>query len=144
MHSYKNILDGAKGLLVETILAIEPTGLEYVVVGGWSPFLRNKTSYSHPGTKDVDILFNDGDVVGKIDKAVESLLSKGFVISAKHDFQLFKKLHVQGKDVIYHVDLLHPQESSNSPELMVDHFDLGLSEDYEFANDKRGCTEATI
>ena len=142
MHSYRNVLDGAKGLLVETISAIESTGLEYLIVGGWSPFLRNETKYTHPGTKDVDILFNDGDVEGKIGSAIESLLNNGFLISAKHDFQLFKRLHVQGKDVIYHVDLLHPQESSNRPELMVDHFDLGLSQDYEFADDKRGMSIA--
>src|SRR5690606_40663116 len=53
MHSYKNILDGAKGLLVETISAIESTDLEYLIVGGWSPYLRNKTNLTHPGTKDV-------------------------------------------------------------------------------------------
>jgi|SRR5690554_2050520 len=137
MHSYKNILDGAKGLLVETISAIESTDLEYLIVGGWSPYLRNKTNLTHPGTKDVDILFNDGDVKGKISCAIESLLENGFLISAKHDFQLFKKINVQGKDVIYHVDLLHPQETENNPELMVDHFDLGLNENYDFAETKR-------
>ncbi len=137
MHSYKNILDGAKGLLVETISAIESTDLEYLIVGGWSPYLRNKTNLTHPGTKDVDILFNDGDVKGKISCAIESLLEKGFLISAKHDFQLFKKINVQGKDVIYHVDLLHPQETESNPEIMVDHFDLGLNENYDFAETKR-------
>lgn len=137
IHSYKNILDGAKGLLVETISAIESTGLEYLIVGGWSPYLRNKTNFTHPGTKDVDILFNDGDVKGKISCAIESLLENDFLISAKHDFQLFKIINVQGKDVIYHVDLLHPQETQNNPEIMVDHFDLGLNESYDFAEIKR-------
>jgi len=57
MHSYRDILDGAKGLLVETISAIESTDLDYLIVGGWSSYMRNKTDHVHPGTKDVDILF---------------------------------------------------------------------------------------
>ena len=128
MHTYGDILDGSKGLLVEAISAIESTGLEYLVVGGWSPYLRNQTNYVHPGTKDVDILFNDGDIKGKIASAVEAFLDNGFLISAKHDFQMFKTLNVNGKDVVYHIDLLHPQETQDNPDLMVDHFDLGLDE----------------
>ncbi|MEJ1401964.1 MAG: hypothetical protein RPU41_14790 [Candidatus Sedimenticola sp. (ex Thyasira tokunagai)] len=136
MHKYNDILDGSKGLLVESISAIESTGLEYLVVGGWSPYLQNKTDYSHPGTKDVDILFNDGDIQGKIKRAIEAFLDNGFLISAKHDFQMFKTLNVNGKDVVYHIDLLHPQETQDNPELMVDHFDLGLTEDDISANKK--------
>ncbi|MGX9417457.1 hypothetical protein ACWU4D_08910 [Vibrio sp. WJH972] len=129
MHIYNSILDGSKGLLVEAISAIESTNLDYLIVGGWSPYLRNKTEYIHPGTKDVDILFSDGDIKGKIASAVESFLDHGFMISAKHDFQMFKTLNVRGKNVVYHIDLLHPQETLRHPELMVDHFDLGLTED---------------
>lgn len=129
MHTYDNILDGSKGLLVEAISAIESTNLEYLIVGGWSPYLRNKTDYVHPGTKDVDILFNDGDIQGKLEIAVKAFLDNGFLISAKHDFQMFKTLNVNGKNVVYHIDLLHPSETIRNPELMVDHFDLGLTED---------------
>jgi len=128
MHSYRDILDGAKGLLVETISVIETTDLDYLIVGGWSSYLRNKTDLVHPGTKDVDIVFTDGDIKGKLAKTVEAFLEHGFLISAKHDFQMFKELNVKGKRVVYHIDLLHPQETQNNPELMVDHFDLGLNE----------------
>lgn len=129
MHIYNDILDGSKGLLVEAISAIESTGLEYLIVGGWSPYLRNETQYSHPGTKDVDILFSDGDIKGKLASAVSSFLDHGFLVSAKHDFQMFKTLNINGQSVVYHIDLLHPQETQDHPEMMVDHFDLGLSED---------------
>ncbi|WP_444957089.1 hypothetical protein [Microbulbifer sp. ZKSA002] len=115
--------------MVETISAIETTDLEYLIVGGWSSYLLNKTDYQHPGTKDVDILFSDGDIKGKIGSAIQALLNHGFIISAKHDFQMFKILNVNGGSVVYHIDLLHPQETRDHPELMVDHFDLGLNED---------------
>jgi len=128
MHTYADILDGSKGLLTEAILAIGKTNLKYLIVGGWVPYLRNSTRYDHPGTKDVDILFSDGNIEGKIGRAVGAFLDQGFLVSAKHDFQMFKVFNVAGKEVVYHIDLLHPAETKEKPELMVDHFDLGLTE----------------
>ena len=57
MHEFESVLDGAKGLLVETIKLLNTLNINYVIIGGWSPLLRNDTDITHPGTRDVDILF---------------------------------------------------------------------------------------
>ena len=63
---YDDLLSAAKALLVEVCHALNLLEVRYVVVGGWSSFLLNATEIVHPGTKDVDILFDDGDVRGSL------------------------------------------------------------------------------
>ena len=128
MHSYENVLSASKGLLVDAMEILTKTDHKFVVVGGWCPYLRNRTDLHHPGTKDVDILFSDANVRGSLTSAIAALLDHGYLVSAKHDFQLLKELRVGDKAFVFNVDLLHPSETINNPEMMVDHFDLGVTE----------------
>lgn len=131
MHSYDDVLSAAQGLLGEVITTVESTGLEYAIVGGWSPYLRNNpthTGLTHPGTKDVDVLFLEGCEKSGLEDAVRKFLDRGYMVSAKHDFQLFRSLRVGDHELVFNVDFLHPLEGKANSELFVDHFDLGIPE----------------
>lgn len=121
--------EAVEALLADVTGFINSTGIEYLVVGGWSAFLRNNTSYRHPGTRDVDILFSDGGIRNKLTEVIRGLLKQGYQVSAKHDFQLLRTINVSGHRFVFNVDLLHPSESVCNPEMMVDHFDLGIKDD---------------
>lgn len=123
------VLDASKALLVDVTKILNKKQCNYVIVGGWSPYLRNRTKYYHPGTKDVDVLFSDAHARGGIREIIETFLSAGFLVSAKHDFQLLKSIEVDGKELVFNVDLLHPSETIDNPELLVDHLNLGIFED---------------
>lgn len=125
----KTIQEGARKLLVDSV---RPLGqfqeLEYVVIGGWCPVLRNETNLSHPGTLDVDLLFRESYRSGELEPVIEALMGEGFVPSAKHPFQLMKKYEISGKCFIFHIDLLHPNmlEEGDPASLFVDHLDLDV------------------
>ena len=121
---FESLQEAAKGLLVESCGIANETGLTYVVCGGWSPYLRNASPIPHPGTKDVDFLFEAGHEQYELQDAVKLFLSKGYLLSAKHEFQLLRPLTVNGHDFVFNVDFLHPMETRNSPNLFVDHWEL--------------------
>lgn len=124
------IIEGSFSLLKETIHILEKAKVEYIIIGGWSPFLLNSNKlFSHPGTKDVDILFKDGADKYELKNIIQDFLKKDFLLSAKHDFQLLKEIRVKGESFIYNIDLLHPSESIANPDLFVDHleFDIPIS-----------------
>lgn len=125
MHT---ILDASKALLVEVARILNEIGVSYVVVGGWCPYLRNATGLVHPGTKDVDVLLSDAAAREGIREVVKVLVQKGFIVSAKHDFQLLRPMEVSGQKLMFNVDLLHPSETLRNPEKMVDHLDLHVLE----------------
>lgn len=57
--NYSNLMQANQGILVEACTIMNSSDVEYVVVGGWSPYLRGTGhSLRHPGTHDVDLLFN--------------------------------------------------------------------------------------
>lgn len=124
MHNYTSILDAARGLLGETTKLLNDIGANFVVVGGWSPLLRNSGPIGHPGTRDVDILFEEGTEAGRLKSVVEHFLRRDYHPSAKHDFQLLRILSVAGIDFVFNVDLLHAGEASAKPEMFVDHVSL--------------------
>lgn len=126
MHEFESVLDGAKSLLIETIKLLDTLDINYVIIGGWSPLLRNNTDIIHPGTRDVDILFLEASKKNELGEVIKLFLDNEFLISAKHDFQLFRTINVCGKDLVYHIDLLHPLEASVKSDLFVDHLDLGI------------------
>lgn len=128
MYSYDNVLSAARGLLLDVVVNLNAIDKKYVIIGGWCPYLRNRTDITHPGTKDVDILFSDANVEGELHEVIDHLLQNGYLPSAKHDFQLLRKLRVGNRDLIFNIDLLHPSETNNNPEMLVDHFDLGILE----------------
>ncbi|MCB5205765.1 hypothetical protein [Methylovorus mays] len=124
-----SVEDGARALLkdVATVLSQFPK-IEHTIIGGWCPVIRNKSSIPHPGTLDVDILFRDSNSPGFLSNVIEQLVQSGFDPSAKHPFQLLKKQIVNGKALIYNIDLLHPRmlEDIDSVGLFVDHLELDI------------------
>jgi hypothetical protein len=131
MYEYDDVLSAAKGLLAEVIRIVDSTNLEYAIVGGWSPYLRNDSTHSgliHPGTKDVDVLFLEGCKKSSLEGAVKAFLDRDYMVSAKHDFQLFRSLCVGGHELVFNIDFLHPLEGKANSEIFVDHFDLGIPE----------------
>lgn len=123
-YNYPNILTAAQGLLCDSVRVLRETKMEFVVVGGWSPFLLNSGAIPHPGTRDVDLLFKDGARPGALREAITKLRSAGYLHSAKHEFQLLRVLQVGNEDFVFNVDLLHASESIINPELFVDHIAL--------------------
>lgn len=124
-----SIEDGSKALLKDaaTVLSNFPD-VQYIVIGGWCPALRNTTRFQHPGTLDVDLLFKDSYRNGSIERVVRSFLDTGFCPSAKHPFQLMKSQSIKGKDFIFNIDLLHPNmmDDKNAIGMFVDHLELDV------------------
>lgn len=58
MTEYTDIQTGAFGLLYDTTKLLNELGVKYIIIGGWTPFLLNSKPILHPGTKDVDVLFD--------------------------------------------------------------------------------------
>lgn len=129
MKEYKNIQDGAFGMLYECTNLLNKLNTKYIVVGGWSPYLLNSSPISHPGTKDVDILFDGAYEKGKLKEIILAFLDNGFIMSAKHDFQLFKEINVCGEGFIYNLDLLHPLETIKPKDIYVDHIEFDIPAD---------------
>lgn len=121
------VIEGAKELLVDTVSALSTVGKnEYIVIGGWCPYLRNTSGIKHPGTLDVDILFKEGYREGALARSVEALRQKGFVASAKHAFQLLLEKQIGTERLIFNVDLLHPRMSETDHNMFVDQLDLDI------------------
>jgi hypothetical protein len=126
---YNNVLEAAKGVLLDAACILKTIGFEYIVIGGWCPFLRNQRRETpHPGTKDIDLLFQDADAPNGLKIVVESFLASGYLPSAKHQFQLLRVIRVKDQDFVFNIDLLHPSESKTNPELFVDHFEFDICE----------------
>jgi hypothetical protein len=129
MTEYTDIQTGAYGLLYDTTKLLNGLGVKYIVIGGWTPFLLNSTPILHPGTKDVDVLFDGAYEKGKLKEVITAFLENGFILSAKHEFQLFKSIKVSGQSFVYNVDLLHPLETIKPKDIYVEHIDLSIPAD---------------
>lgn len=116
-----------QSVLVEACTIMNAARVAYVVVGGWVPYLRVEGhALQHPGTHDVDLLFNSD--FPQIEKAVTAFLEAGYAPSAKHSFQLLKKLTVQDQDFVFNVDLMYPAEPTVDQDMFHDIIDLGVRE----------------
>lgn len=122
--NYPDLLSASAGLLGRAVEVVRQTGATFVVIGGWSPFLLNRGEIPHPGTRDVDLLFEDGAKPGALKEVVDALRGSGFVLSAKHEFQLLHVLRVAGVEFVFNVDILHASEVRKNPEMFVDHVSL--------------------
>ena len=134
------IQDGAFALLGETTEILNDKGVEYIIVGGWSPFLLNANPFPHPGTKDVDILFKSGTKEGELKSLIEDFIKKGFIQSAKHPFQLLKAIEINGLKFMFNIDLLHPDNQEKDPQMFVDHIDFPVKESHTMRVDYKGKT----
>jgi hypothetical protein len=130
-YVYSSLSEAARALLVEACTVLNERKVEYVIAGGWVPVLRGGSDRTlrHPGTRDVDVLFNDDR--GAIRNAVEHLLASGLKPSAKHEFQLLKALPVGGREFLFNIDLMHPAEAVARPELFQDIMDFDIRSDYD-------------
>lgn len=126
---YPTILDAARGLLGEAATVLASVDEPYVVIGGWSPVLLSSHRVPHPGTRDVDVLFSRGSTPEALGAIVDRFLDAGYLPSAKHDFQLLRVLRVGMRELVFNVDLLHPDESEPGfhSEMFVKHLDLGVA-----------------
>lgn len=123
---FKTINDAACCLLGESVSIINQFAADYVIIGGWSPYLRYNSGKIHPGTKDVDVLFHNANNVDAIKDIIIGFLERGFLLSAKHDFQLIKLYNVSGREFAFNVDVLHPTKSAIKIEddMFVKHLDV--------------------
>lgn len=117
---YESLNAAARGLLGEASSIATKCGKEFAVVGGWSPVLRNTAKVTHPGTRDVDLLFSEGATKEALKDVVSAFLDSGYLLSAKHEFQVLRTLPVGGRNFVFNVDLLHPHEGEVKGELCVD------------------------
>lgn len=123
---YESLNAAAKGLLCEASSIATKCGKEFAVVGGWSPVLRNTAKVSHPGTRDVDLLFSEGATPDSLKDVVTAFLDSGYLMSAKHEFQVLRTLSVCGRKFVFNVDLLHPLEGEVNGDLFVDQLSLPI------------------
>lgn len=124
MHVFPNLLTACKSLLIESTAIANACQKPYVILGGWNPFLFNQGRIRHPGTRDVDILFEDGVKQHELRSVFEAFLQSGYFPSAKHEFQLLKILNVDGTEFVFNVDFLHASEEVSSSDFFVDHLRL--------------------
>jgi len=104
--------------------------INYVIAGGWVPVLRGGVhGLQHPGTRDVDVLFNDS--LEHMNLAVTALIEAGFHPSAKHEFQVLLPINVQERTFVFNVDIMHPSEQQQAPGMFADIFDLGVNDAYD-------------
>lgn len=121
------VVEGATELLIDTVSALSTAGeSEYIVIGGWCPYLRNTSGIKHPGTLDVDLLFREGYREGALARSISALRQQGFVASAKHPFQLLLEKQVGSERLIFNVDLLHPRMNDTDKNMFVDQLDLDI------------------
>jgi hypothetical protein len=121
----KDIIEGSKALLKETLDILGSSKNELVIVGGWGPYLRHLNE--HPGTRDVDVLFPSSYSKASMMPILDRFLSKEFFIHAKHDFQLCRAYEVGNRTYIYNVDLLHPTEGKLNKVDFIDRMDLDVT-----------------
>jgi hypothetical protein len=123
-------LDDAQRWLLGDAATIAGRTSSVAVVGGWCSVFNNhrEAGLHHPGTKDVDLLFENGATQGELAEAVQDLLSAGYIASAKHGFQLVRVLEVGARELAFSVDLLHPSSGRIDlvGEMFSKHVDLGI------------------
>jgi hypothetical protein len=112
-------IEAAKHLLAESTRTLQKHGVEFAVVGGWSPLLFHSSKYGHPGTFDVDVLLHEKSLDdGSFDKASDELLTNGYLRAPKNVFQAHRVLNVANEDLVFHIDFLNEREPGNAIELV--------------------------
>lgn len=118
--SYPDEQTAAQKLLNETTTTLNDHKVNYVVVGGWSPYLFHSQKYGHPGTFDVDVLLDSKSLDdGSFDSASNALLSNGYMRAPKNVFQAHRILNVNGEDLVFHIDFLNEREPTNEIEIVT-------------------------
>lgn len=122
----ETLIDGAKQTLIEAVDGLIQTKIQdYIIIGGWCPYL-NRGSYTHPGTLDVDILFDNANETGYLKTYIKEMYKQKYFSSAKHRFQLLNVKDISGKEFCFNIDLLHTAPTLDEVNLFVDHLDLNV------------------
>jgi hypothetical protein len=80
----------------------------------------NTGAIAHPGTHDVDLLFERAASVRELEAVVDAFLCRGYISSAKHSFQLLRVVRVRGRDFVFNIDFLHCAKHEDASDLFVD------------------------
>ncbi|MBI2681852.1 MAG: hypothetical protein HYX26_01285 [Acidobacteriales bacterium] len=116
---YSNEQDTALALLQDSTATLRDCGVDFVIVGGWVPFLFHATRFGHPGTFDVDVLLNSSSLDdGTFDAAAEQLLSNGYLRAVKNKFQAHRILRVGNEKLVFHVDFLNERNPGDELDLI--------------------------
>ena len=117
--SFEDEQSAALFLLRESTGLLTENCVNFVVVGGWAPFLFHRHRFGHPGTFDVDVLLESISLDnGTFSRATDAMLSAGYLRAAKNDFQAHRILRVRNEEIIFHVDFLNDQHPGNAIELV--------------------------
>jgi hypothetical protein len=136
-HNYEDVDAAVHGLLGETVRILSALKQPFIVIGGWSPVLLASGQIRHPGTRDVDVLFNGGNGRLELELVFRTFLDNGYLTSAKHPFQVIRILRVQDVPMAFNVDFLHPAAGNDGgpvDEMFVDQLDIGVPIS-QFVND---------
>lgn len=130
---FQNVQEGADSLLLEAVnVMLDFPSTKYMIIGGWCPYLRNPTPIKHPGTLDVDLFFEGSCESGSLKQVVVALMDRGYMPSAKHEFQLLKKIKIKNFQFVYNIDLLHPMMlPEKRGQIFIEQLDLDVPYDSE-------------
>ena len=118
--SYPDEQTAARQLLSEATTTLNSHKVNYLVVGGWSPYLFHSQKYGHPGTFDVDVLLDSRSLDdASFNSASNALLSNGYMRAPKNVFQAHRVLNVSGEDLVFHIDFLNEREPTNEIEIVT-------------------------
>jgi hypothetical protein len=110
----------ARFLFEEAGNVLVEAGVQFVVVGGWVPFLFHAEAFGHPGTFDVDLLIHDSSLDdGSFDRATTLLAGLGYLGAPKNKFQAHRILAVGAEKLVFHVDFLNERAPTLQHELVV-------------------------
>lgn len=119
IQKYTNPISASDALLTETTKLLLGNGVNFVVVGGWAPFIFHSKKFGHPGTFDVDILLDSQSLDdGSFEKATEALLSSDYMRAPKNTFQAHKIMDVAGEKLVFHVDFLNERNLGEEVEVV--------------------------
>jgi len=118
--NFNSELEAAQSFLAEVAHIMDSTRLDFVVVGGWIPYLFNSKPIPHPGTYDVDVLLEDKVGRSELQQTIDVFLSHGYISPVKNRFQLYRILTVQNKPLAFHVDFLHRKYADSEGALPLD------------------------
>lgn len=124
------IQKAAISLLSEVSMILKREEINYIILGGWSPYLLNTTKIIHPGTRDVDILIDRNCDSEKLNNLINSFLSAGFFLSSINEFQIYKTITIGLIPFIFQVDFLIPVNGDSDQGIMLPVYLTGEFDNY--------------
>jgi hypothetical protein len=107
-------------MLGEAASILSKQKIDFVVIGGWIPYLFNSKPISHPGTFDVDVLLNSETSRQAMNEAIDAFMEAGYLRSPKNAFQIFRILRVGTESRVFHVDFLHRKYAEDVDDMIKD------------------------